>query len=198
MPSSGPVQVGPAAPYSSTYEGADPGVRAFLEQVDLENYREPLLDLGPRVHSSHRKRGPRVKATPSFVTMIAHFPQHTGAVTAIVSSPDHLYFATSSEDGSIMIWDSARLERSVSGRPRLVYRMDAPVTAMCRIEETHCLAAAAEDGALHVLRVDVLTSGSTNRYKGVECIRSWLAPPEDGYVMHVSHLQGELDAAACN
>jgi phosphoinositide-3-kinase regulatory subunit 4 len=186
--------VGSIAPYSSTYEGADPGVRAFLEQVDLENYREPLLDLGPRVHANHRKRGPRPKAsTPQYVTMIAHFPHHTGAVTAIVPSPDHLFFATASEDKSIHVWDNARLERSVSGKPRLTYRMEAPIATMCRIEETHCFAAAAEDGSLHIIRVYVSTGGnSTNRYKGIECIRTWRCSPEDGYVMHVTHLQGEL------
>jgi phosphoinositide-3-kinase regulatory subunit 4 len=184
-----------AAPYSSTYDGKDPGVREYLEQVDLENYREPLLDLGPRVHATHRKRGPRPKAsTPQSVTMIAHFPNHTGPVTAIVPSPDQLFFATASEDRTIHIWDNARLERSVSGKPRLTYRMDAPIAAMCRIEETHCLAAAAEDGTLHVLRVYVSTGGgSTTKYRGIEGIRTWRCSPEDGYVMHVTHLQGEYD-----
>lgn len=184
--------VGPLAPYSSTYEGADPGVRAFLEQVDLENYREPLLDFGPRVVASHRKRGPRPKsASPQQATMIAHLPQHTGAVTAIVTAPDQMFFATASEDSSILIWDIPRLERSVAARPRLTYRMEAPVSTMCRIEETHCLAAASEDGAVHVLRVHASPGASTTKYKSIDCIRTWRTAPEDGYVIRISHLQGE-------
>lgn len=184
--------VGPLAPYSSTYEGADPGVRAFLEQVDLENYREPLLDFGPRVVASHRKRGPRPKsASPQQATMIAHLPQHTGAVTAIVTAPDQMFFATASEDSSILIWDIPRLERSVAARPRLTYRMEAPVSTMCRIEETHCLAAASEDGAVHVLRVHASPGASTTKYKSIDCIRTWRTAPEDGYVIKISHLQGK-------
>ena len=182
----------PVAPYSSSYEGQDPGVRAFLEQVDLDNYREPLLDFGPRVVASHRKRGPRAKTgSPQGVTMIAHLTQHTGGITSIVTSPDQVFFATSSEDTQILVWDSARLERSVSARPRLSYCMDARVVTMCRIENTHCLAAAAEDGQLHVLRVHVTSSGSSPKYGRIECIRTWRAREKDGHVVLVSHLGGE-------
>ncbi|WWC58078.1 uncharacterized protein I303_100613 [Kwoniella dejecticola CBS 10117] len=180
------------APYSSSYEGQDPGVKAFLEQVDLENYRKPLLDLGPRITASQKKRTPRMKnisSTPQSVTMIAHLTQHEGAITSIVPSPDNLFFATSSEDANIHIWDSARLERSVTTKPRLTYRMDAPIASMCRIENTHCLVVAAEDGQLHVLRVHVSGTGSSTKYSKIECIRSWKAGQEDGHVRFVTHLQ---------
>ncbi|WVF66213.1 hypothetical protein IAT40_000953 [Kwoniella sp. CBS 6097] len=181
-----------AAPYSSSYDGQDPGVRAFLEQVDLENYREPLLDFGPRVTASHRKRTPKAKSgssSPQAATMIAHLTQHEGAITSIVTSPDSLFFATSSEDSQILIWDSARLERSVATKPRLLYRMDAPITSMCKIENTHCLAAAGGDGQLHVLRVHVTSSGGSTKYGRVECIRTWATDRHDGHIIFVSHLQ---------
>jgi phosphoinositide-3-kinase regulatory subunit 4 len=182
---------GPAAPYSSSYEGQDPGVRAFLEQVDLENYREPLLDFGPKVVASQRKHPSRGKSSSSGVTMIAHLAEHTGTITSIVTSPDQVFFATASEDRSILIWDTARLERSVYSKPRLTYRLDAPVTAMCRIENQHCLAAAAEDGQLHLLRVHVVTPGASAKYGKVECLRTWQTPEPDGHITFVHHLQGE-------
>ncbi|BEJ10919.1 hypothetical protein CspHIS471_0103410 [Cutaneotrichosporon sp. HIS471] len=184
-----PAVHGPIAPYGSTYDGADPGVRAYLEHVDLENYREPRLDFGPRVLPGQRKRGPRTKASsPQFATMIAHLPQHSGAVTALITSPDQLFFASASADTCVLVWDSARLERTVAARPRLTYRMDAAVTAMCRIEETHCLAAAAADGSLHIVRVHVHASGSSVKYKSIECIRTWAADEQDGHVTHIAHL----------
>lgn len=183
---------GSTAPYSSTYDGADPGVRAYLEHVDLENYREPLLDFGPRIVAGHRKRVPRVKSsTPQSTTMIAHLPQHTGAVTALVTSPDQIFFASASQDTAIMIWDTARLERTVAARPRLTYRMDAPVSALCRIEETHCLAAAAEDGSVHIIRVHVSNTASSPKYRSVECIRTWRTDAKDGHVTHIAHLHGK-------
>lgn len=184
-----------AAAYGSSYEGQDPGVRAFLEQVDLDNYREPLLDLGPRIVASQRRRIPRGKAPASGqgVTMIGHMTDHTRAVTAIVTSPDNAFFATASEDKMVLIWDSARLERSVSSRARKSYQMRAPVTALCRIENTHCLAAASEDGQVHVLRVHLTVSsgGSTVKYGAVECIRAWHTSERDGYVKSIAHLPGK-------
>lgn len=180
------------APYSSSYEGQDPGVRAFLEQVDLENYREPLLDFGPRITAGHKKRPVRPKSSsPQNVTMIAHLTQHTSPVIAIVTSPDQLFFATASQDSQILIWDTARLERSVSAKAKLTYRMDGPITSMCRIENTYCLAAAAEDGQLHVLRIHA-TSGSSAKYSRIECIRNWTTEPRDGHVVSISHLRNSL------
>ena len=123
--------------------------------------------------------------------MVAHLTQHTGAITSILVSPDQVFFATSSEDSQILIWDTARLERSVSSKPRLTYRMDARVAAMCRIENTHCLAAAAEDGQLHVLRAHIAASGGSVRYGRIECIRTWRAEEKDGHVTFLSHLHGE-------
>jgi phosphoinositide-3-kinase regulatory subunit 4 len=179
--------------YASSYEGQDPGVRAFLEQVDLENYREPLLDFGPRVLASHRKRAPRPKTSnnPQGVTLIGHLTHHTDAVVSIVASPDQVYFATASQDGTVLIWDSAKLERSIACEPRRSYTMDSPITAMCRIENTHCLAVASEDGQLHVLRVHVATTGGSAKYGKVECIRKWHTTGRDGHVTFIAHLHGK-------
>ena len=193
-PTAGPSYAfrGQYAPYSSSYEGEDPGVRAFLEQVDLDNYREPLLDFGPRITGNHRKRGPPSNASnPQGVTMIAHLTHHTDAITSIVVSPDQIFFATSSLDMQVLVWDTARLERSISAKPRLSHHMTARITSMCRIENTHCLAVAAEDGHLQVLRVHVTSSGGSAKYGRLECIRSWRADEKDGHVTFVSHLHGE-------
>jgi len=181
--------------YASSYEGQDPGVRAFLEQVDLENYREPLLDFGPRVLASHRKRAPRPKTSnnPQGVTLIGHLTHHTDTVVSIVTSPDQVFFATASQDGTVLIWDSAKLERSIACEPRRSYTMDSPITAMCRIENTHCLAVASEDGQLHVLRVHVATTGGSAKYGKVECIRKWRTTGRDGHVTFIAHLQGASD-----
>jgi phosphoinositide-3-kinase regulatory subunit 4 len=123
--------------------------------------------------------------------MIAHLAHHSGGITGIITSPDQVFFATSSEDSQVMVWDSAKLERSVSAKPRLVYTMDAPITTLCRIENTHCLATGAEDGQLHILRVHVSTSGGSTKYSRIECIRTWRAEERDGHVVSVSHLHGE-------
>lgn len=183
---------GGVTPYGSSYDGHDPGVRAFLEQVDLENYREPLLDLGPRVTASQRKRGPRPKSATAGVTMIAHLTSHTAPVTSIVTAPDHLFFATASEDGQVHIWDSARLERSVATKPRLTYKVTGAISAMCRIENTHCLAISSEDGTVHIVRVYASAGTGSAKYSKIECIRTWRASEAgDGHVQFIEHLNGK-------
>jgi phosphoinositide-3-kinase regulatory subunit 4 len=196
-PVAGSSTRGGTAPYSSSYEGQDPGVRAFLEQVDLDNYREPLLDLGPKIVASQRKRSRnKANSTQGGVTMIAHLTHHTGEVTGIVTSPDQTFFATCSEDSQLLIWDSAKLERSVSAKPRLVYTMDSAISSMCRIENTHCLAVTGEDGQLHIVRVHV-SLGTSVKYGKVECIRTWHTGEKDGHVVSVSHMSGELGVVPC-
>lgn len=190
---SGTPRLTPQAHYGTSYEGHDPAIRAFLEQVDLETYREPLLDFGPKVSASHKRRSARPKsASGQGTTLIGHFTQHTGPITAIITSPDHLFFATGSQDKTLCIWDTGRLERSVAAKARLTYTLDAPVSAMCRIENTHCLAVAAEDGQLHVLRVHVSGGSGSAKYTKLEVIRSWKAEGEE-CVNFVSHLQGKSD-----
>ena len=193
----GPILVAAAMPYSSSYEGKDPSIRAFLEQVDLENYREPLLDFGPRISGSARKRGERQKvASTQATTLIAQFTQHVGGISSIVSSPDQTFFATSSADGQVLIWDVAKVERSVSSKARLAYRMDSRVVAMCRIELTHCLAVAAENGKVEILRVHLTSNGPSPKYGRIDCVRSWRAQETDGHAKFVFHLRGKSQPKA--
>ena len=50
-----------------------------------------------------------------------NFQEHTGAVTSIQVADDNLFFATSSSDGTIKIWDSQRLERNVVSHSSMTY-----------------------------------------------------------------------------
>lgn len=179
--------------YTSTYEGRDPGVKNLLDHVDLENYREPLINFGPRVSSSSTKRRPpraplpRTTSAGRTSTMIAHLSHHTACITCLATSPDHTFFASGSSDCSVSIWDTARLERSVSAKPRLTYRgLVAPVTAMCSIEASHCLAVGSADGQMHVVRVHVATGSGSPKYSRIECLQTWSAPSLDGAIVSVS------------
>ena len=54
-------------------------------------------------------------------TLIAHLSEHTLSVNAIRLSPDHSFFASASDDGTVKIWDGVRLERNVTSRSRINY-----------------------------------------------------------------------------
>lgn len=61
-------------------------------------------------------------------TLVAHLGEHKAAVNQICVSPDHNFFVSCSDDGSVKIWDTARLEKNVTNRARMSYNslgMDA-------------------------------------------------------------------------
>ena len=154
--------------FSSTYEGKDPYIQAHLEAVYLKHFRD-RPEFGPKVNSGPlRRRGtkptmptaPRSGASGSNRrpegNLIAYFVEHSGAVSALAVSPDHQFFVTGSEDGTIKVWDTARLEKNVTSRSRATYTAQkGGITAMIALEQSHCIASAARDGSLHVWRVDV-------------------------------------------
>lgn len=181
------VREGPEAPlFWSTYDDSDPYIQAHLETVFVRNFRDRDAQLGPRVgQSASRKRQPRavLKSGPAgarksskapttstsspqrlAARQIAYFNEHAAAVTAIAVSTDHAFFASASDDGTIKIWDTARLEKNVTSQSRVTYSAHAcKVTALLALDNTHCLVSTATDGGLHVWRVE-MTSSSLPRY----------------------------------
>ena len=64
-------------------------------------------------------------------------------------SPDHIFLVSSSDDKTVKVWDTARLERNVTSKPRLSYTQHhGKVKAVCMLEGVHCFASAADDGSL--------------------------------------------------
>jgi phosphoinositide-3-kinase, regulatory subunit 4 len=151
----------------------------------LDNNRELQSEFGPRVHEGPIRR--RNAARHNYISrengnrrietnLIAHLGSHSDAITGIAVSPDHMFFVSASDDKTVKVWDTARLERNVTSKARYTYgQHHAKVKAICMIEGTHCFASAAEDGNIHVVRVHVNTSqGATAglpKYGRVQVIR---------------------------
>ena len=53
--------------------------------------------------------------------LAANLTEHRGAVNQLRVSPDHNFFVSASDDGSVKVWDTRRLERNVTNRARLTY-----------------------------------------------------------------------------
>ena len=106
-------------------DGNDPSIQQLLDRVYLDNYSEPMPEFGSFVSAKISRKMPsrigqsreRVHKRPEG-TLIAHLVEHTASITTIAVSPDHVFFATGSDDGSIRIWDTIRLEKNVTSRSR--------------------------------------------------------------------------------
>ncbi|KAJ1301055.1 hypothetical protein OPQ81_003473 [Rhizoctonia solani] len=150
-------------PSSLAFESQGANVSNLLEQMQMDTIREGIQDFGPKVSSVpiRRRNVPRSTLASresgsrrADSLLISHMNAHDSRINGIAVSPDHVFFVSCSEDRTVKVWDTARLERNVTTKPRHVYTQHhAPVTFVCIIEGTHCFASAGEDGSLHVVRV---------------------------------------------
>lgn len=167
----------------------------------LDNNRELQNDFGPRVHEGPIRR--RNAARHSYIardgstrrletSLIAHLGSHSDAVTGIAVSPDHLFFVTASDDKTVKVWDTARLERNVTSKARHTYgQHHAKVKAVCIVEGSHCFASAAEDGSIHVVRVHVTggqgVGGGLPKYGKLQVVREHRLGKPGEYVTCMCH-----------
>ncbi|KAI9511419.1 ARM repeat-containing protein, partial [Russula earlei] len=185
----------------STYDGHEAGVNFLLEHLYLDSNREYQHDFGPRVHEGpvRRRNTVRQSFTPRDgttrrpeATLVAQLSSHTDAVTGFAVSPDHIFFVSSSDDKTVKVWDTARLERNVTSKPRFSYAQHhGKVKAVCMLEGVHCFASAADDGSLHVVRVHVSQSGALPRYTKLHTIREHQMSRPGGYITCMIHYDSE-------
>lgn len=178
-------------------DGQDPGISHLLESLYLDNNRELQNDFGPRVHEGpmRRRAGVRHTFTPregssrrTEVTVIANLASHSEAITALAVSPDHMFFISASDDKTVKIWDTTRLERNVTSKPRHTYgQHHARVKCICILEATHCFASAADDGSVHVVRVHVTQGGALPKYGRLQVVREYRVDSPGEYVTCMVH-----------
>jgi phosphoinositide-3-kinase regulatory subunit 4 len=161
---------------ASTHQG-------LLEKMfqEHDSSRDALKDLGPRIRDVPLKRRTNVRQSFSHriksesrdgCQLIATLGSHSSRVNGIAVAPDHSYFITCSDDKTVKIWDTTRLERNVTAKPRQVYTShNARVTALCHLERHHCFASAADNGTIHVVRVYLSHSGSSPKYGKLKMVR---------------------------
>ncbi|KAL1922119.1 uncharacterized protein VTP21DRAFT_10761 [Calcarisporiella thermophila] len=187
----------------STYSGTDKNLKRLLEKKAMEAFPEPMPEFGPKIPASARRRlmkgavplRPLEAMRPQGV-LVAHLAEHRAAITQIAIAPDHAFFATASDDGTIKIWDSARLEKNATSRSRLTYNLQGGrVTCMTFIENTHTIAAAAKSGVVHLFKVEYLVSSSSGTAKYGRCqpMRKYML--EDGeHAVYMSHYTTESES----
>ena len=183
------------------YVGNDPTVLKLLDAVYVDTFPVDAVEFGPLVQ---QKAGPIPISSGLPSTglwrpqgqLVAVLCEHVGAITRIVVAPDHSFFLTASDDGSIKVWDSARLERNVTHRSRQTYHLASgvKVTSLCFVDSTYSFVCTGSDGSVHVVKVDVSESNNTLRYGKLRTIREWEIPTSSStaeYAVWSEHFRGE-------
>ena len=190
-----------------TYEGNDPSVMQLLDDLAAENYPSDVVDYGPLVIPIRKARVPAPKADAQQVegpwhpqgTLVATFSEHTSAINRILPSPDHVFFLTASDDGSVKIWDTLRLERNLAHRSKHTHKHaeDAQVKCICFVENTHTFVSCATDGSVHIVKVDVAHTKDISKYGKLQLMREYTLP-QDEYAIWCEHYRGGSSSDAAN
>lgn len=187
------------------YSGQDPTVLRLLDAVYVDNFPVDVAEFGPLKQS--RKRTPIAsnRTVPGQGSwhpqgqLVAVLAEHTAKVSRIIVAADHTFFLTASDDGSVKVWDSSRIERNVTHRAKQEYRLASGVrvTSLCFIENTHTFACTGSDGSIHVVKVEVTestNSANTPRYGKLRVLRQSGIPDfgaRDEHAVWSEHFRGE-------
>lgn len=182
-----------------TYTGHDPYVLKLLDTLYLENYPGDLVDFGPLVNPISRRQPIKYASGQSTPfpwrpegTLVAVLGEHTSSINRILTAPNHAFFISSSNDGSIKVWDSSRLERNVSYRSRMTHK-HAPgtrISSLTFVENTHCFVSCATDGSINVVKVDYTESNGLARYGKPRVLRQH-SLPDGEYVVCSEHFKAD-------
>ncbi|KAG9325386.1 hypothetical protein KVV02_002622 [Mortierella alpina] len=158
--------------------GGQRNLTELLVHQTLKVFQSPTHEFGPHVmplsrhRRMHRSNSQTVRSQwrPKG-TLVAHLAEHKAAVNQICVSPDHNFFVSCSDDGSVKIWDTARLEKNVTNRARMSYNaLGGKVTCISFIENTHSIAAASNNGSIHIFRVHYISAGKYGKCEAVRKI----------------------------
>lgn len=169
-----------------SYDGNDPSVTNLLNNLASENYPHDRYDFAPTITPFGSKRLLNKKIDAQGIdkpwrpegTLIATFGEHTGPINRVVSSPDHAFFITASDDGTVKVWDTLRLERNLAHRSRQTYNHtdSARVKCICFVESTHTFVSGATDGSIKVVKVDYSLIGEASKYGRLRTLRDHQLP----------------------
>lgn len=94
-------------------------------------------------------------------SLVAHLHEHRGPVTRLVTIADSSFFASSSQDGFVRIWDCSKMEgKNIANRSKQNFKTPSGcgINGIAVCETGQSIMAACQDGTLSLLRIDPASS----------------------------------------
>ncbi|KAG4254779.1 VPS15 protein kinase [Fusarium proliferatum] len=159
-----------------SYAGNDPSIQRMLDNMYVDNFPRDVIEFGPMVTPIKRSKASRASVQPGeepwkpVGQLVATFSEHKSPINRVLPSPDHVFFITGGDDGTVRVWDTARLERNITHRSRQLHKHgdSTRVVALCFVENSHCFVSCASDGTVHVVKVDTVSAGGVIRILGID------------------------------
>ncbi|CAH1134866.1 unnamed protein product [Ceutorhynchus assimilis] len=131
-----------------------------LKNIQQDHYYEALRNKEWAEQAAWKPQLPPPGWHPRGI-LVAHLHEHKSAVNRLCRFPDSAYFASSSVDGTVRLWDCAAFESgSFANRSKQQFRLpnSSPVTGLAVCDGGQSLAASCQNGWVGVLRVDFSSS----------------------------------------
>ncbi|KAF5673835.1 VPS15 kinase [Fusarium heterosporum] len=184
-----------------SYQGGDPSIQKMLDNMYVDNFPRDVIEFGPIVTPIKRSKANRVSVQPGEEPwkpdgqLVATFAEHKSSINRVLPSPDHVFFITGGDDGTVRVWDTARLERNITHRSRQVHKHgeNTQVVALCFVENSHCFVSCASDGSVHVVKVDTVSASGVIRYGKLRVLREYQLPDGE-FVVWCEHFRQESNS----
>eukprot|EP00842_Homolaphlyctis_polyrhiza_P006601 jgi/Hompol1/6942/HPOL_000974-RA len=194
---------------SAAADGQERYIRRVLEKKTKELFPPLLPELGPKISAAGRtafvdarlRRTQTSGSTPSELRgwkpkgiLVAHFTEHVAQINKIAVAPDHSFFASCSDDGTVKIWDTNRLHTNVANRARLTYSgVGAKVQTIAFCESRHSIVCAGDNGQIHIARVEHIRAPSNSvKYTGVSLVRTISLKNE--FAVSIDHTESDTQS----
>ncbi|XP_014382788.2 phosphoinositide 3-kinase regulatory subunit 4 isoform X3 [Alligator sinensis] len=119
--------------------------------------------------------------------LVAHLHEHKSAVNRIRVSDEHSIFATCSNDGTVKIWNSQKMEgKTTTTRSILTYsRIGGHVKTLTFCQGSHYLAIASDNGAIQLLGIEASKLPKSPKIHPIQS--RFLDLKDDGCVVDMHH-----------
>jgi serine/threonine protein kinase/WD40 repeat protein len=124
--------------------------------------------------------------------LVSHFAEHRGAVRCLSVSSDERFFASAGADGSVRVFDCARLIKNIANRARLVVNVGAAASALTTLDGEHALAVGTESGELRVYAIEHQTSADGLMHKYNQARSTVHLAPDEGAITGVASARNSL------
>ncbi|KAA0703513.1 Phosphoinositide 3-kinase regulatory subunit 4 [Triplophysa tibetana] len=183
------IQVGQSVTGMSTYQRRITTCKAELQQL-VQQKREQCNSermAKQMMESAEWESRPPLPGWHPKGLLVAHLHEHKATVNRIRVSDEHSIFATCSNDGSVKIWDSQKMEgKTTTTRSVLTYsRIGGFVKTLTFCQGSHYLAVASDNGSIQLLAVEANKPPKSPKVQS--CQTRFLDLKDEGCVVDLHH-----------
>ncbi|GME81377.1 unnamed protein product [Ambrosiozyma monospora] len=153
-------------------------------EMDLENLQKSDLSME---RSKTGSSGTRNGAYSGL--LLGRLFEHSTSVNCIVASPDHRFFITGDEFGSIRLWETSKFESNATGSSIASINLGSAITSITFMPKRYCFAVATKGGCIKIFRLSVQgkPNNSTIRHSTVDLtlLRNYQVDEFDSYALSI-------------